>query len=153
MRQVALPEDPPWWELFEVTRAELAKVCRVMTALYQQPKAVYVPLQQLSAGLASPAASPLLANGAPAQANGAARPAGAPGSSAGCPSPAEPRVSSLLRPAFGSPVLFLALQVVDFELADSPACKGLIFLLDVLPAGLLACCTWCPSAHVVAPSS
>ena len=93
--QVALPEEPPWWELFDVTQAELAKVCRVMTALYQQPKAEYVPLRQLAADLASPAASPL-PNGAALHANGAARPGGPLDSSAERPSPADAQVRALL---------------------------------------------------------
>ena len=69
-----LPEQPPWWELFDVTQAELAKVARTMAALYSQPKAQYVAVKQghTPQGLTSPGASPAMANGASEVPNGVA---------------------------------------------------------------------------------
>lgn len=40
--QVPLPEDPPWWELFKVNKAEMYTVARTVHALYQLPKMTYV---------------------------------------------------------------------------------------------------------------
>eukprot|EP00899_Mesostigma_viride_P013039 jgi/Mesvir1/21736/Mv04146-RA.1 len=42
--QVPLPEDPPWWLLFNVTLPQIVEVCRVITNMYTLPKATYIPL-------------------------------------------------------------------------------------------------------------
>jgi hypothetical protein len=42
--QVPLPEDPPWWELFNVQPALMFEVCREMHQLYARPQAQYIPV-------------------------------------------------------------------------------------------------------------
>lgn len=42
--QVPLPEQPPWWELFEVEEAGIYEVCRTMHELYLAPKAHHIPV-------------------------------------------------------------------------------------------------------------
>ncbi|PSC71895.1 cyclin-L1-1-like [Micractinium conductrix] len=42
--QISLPEDPPWWALFEVKEAELVDVCRTLCDLYRQPRARHLPV-------------------------------------------------------------------------------------------------------------
>jgi len=70
-RQIPLPEDPPWWELHNVSFEELAEVCCEVHALYTRPPAAYVRVGRepgaLSAGaLPTPMASPVTAHGTPA---------------------------------------------------------------------------------------
>ncbi len=70
-RQIPLPEDPPWWELHNVSFEELAEVCCEVHALYARPPAAYVRVGRepgaLSAGaLPTPMASPATAHGTPA---------------------------------------------------------------------------------------
>eukprot|EP00887_Chlorella_sp_A99_P002262 scaffold10.g2262.t1 len=80
---VSMPEDPAWWELFEVERRQLYDVCHRLSELYRQPRPQYVCLQhdvtagRATAGGASPAPptaaatplrSPTSAGAAPASA-------------------------------------------------------------------------------------
>lgn len=40
--QIPLPEDPPWWLVFDCEKREILEVCRVMEELYKMPKAKYI---------------------------------------------------------------------------------------------------------------
>uniref|UniRef100_A0A0D6QWI6 Cyclin-L1-1 n=1 Tax=Araucaria cunninghamii TaxID=56994 RepID=A0A0D6QWI6_ARACU len=39
---VPLPENPPWWKVFDAEKHEIDEVCRVLANLYRQPKARYI---------------------------------------------------------------------------------------------------------------
>lgn len=41
---VPLPEDPPWWTVFDADEAGIQEVCRVLAQLYSLPKAQYIPV-------------------------------------------------------------------------------------------------------------
>lgn len=43
-KQVPMPESPPWWELFGVSRSQLGEVCTALLELYRLPKAQYIAL-------------------------------------------------------------------------------------------------------------
>ncbi|KAK9825369.1 hypothetical protein WJX81_005635 [Elliptochloris bilobata] len=53
--QIPLPEDPPWWELHNVSWGEVVEVASEVYALYQRPKATYEPVGK-PAGAPSPGA-------------------------------------------------------------------------------------------------
>ncbi|CAA6654199.1 unnamed protein product [Spirodela intermedia] len=40
--QIPLPENPPWWLVFEADKAGIEQVCRVLAHLYSLPKAQYI---------------------------------------------------------------------------------------------------------------
>lgn len=40
--QVPLPENPPWWKVFDADKACIDEVCRVLAHLYSLPKAQYI---------------------------------------------------------------------------------------------------------------
>ncbi|KAJ7298564.1 hypothetical protein O6H91_06G042300 [Diphasiastrum complanatum] len=40
--QVSLPENPPWWQVFDSAKSDVDEVCRVLANLYQLPKACYI---------------------------------------------------------------------------------------------------------------
>ena len=61
--QVPLPEDPPWWELFKVKRADMYAVAREVHALYQLPKMTYVSVYRAQQG--SPKDAPAAKEGTP----------------------------------------------------------------------------------------
>lgn len=42
--QVPLPENPPWWLVFDADQAGIEEVCRVLAHLYSLPRAQYVPV-------------------------------------------------------------------------------------------------------------
>ncbi|XP_008812657.1 cyclin-L1-1 isoform X2 [Phoenix dactylifera] len=42
--QVPLPENPPWWLVFDADQAGIEEVCRVLAHLYSLPKAQYIPV-------------------------------------------------------------------------------------------------------------
>ncbi|XP_009757409.1 cyclin-L1-1-like [Nicotiana sylvestris] len=42
--RVSLPENPPWWKVFDVDKAGIDEVCRVLAHLYSLPKAQYIPV-------------------------------------------------------------------------------------------------------------
>ncbi|XP_020590427.1 cyclin-L1-1-like [Phalaenopsis equestris] len=42
--QVPLPENPPWWLVFDADQSGIQEVCRVLAHLYSLPKAKYVPV-------------------------------------------------------------------------------------------------------------
>ena len=63
MLQVPLPEDPPWWELFKVKRADMFAVAREVHALYQLPKMTYVSVYRAQQG--SPRDAPAAKEGTP----------------------------------------------------------------------------------------
>lgn len=42
--QVALPENEPWWEVFDADKSAIDEVCRVLAHLYSLPKAQYIPV-------------------------------------------------------------------------------------------------------------
>ncbi|XP_010914382.1 cyclin-L1-1 isoform X2 [Elaeis guineensis] len=42
--QVPLPENPPWWLVFDADQAGIEEVCRVLSHLYTLPKAQYIPV-------------------------------------------------------------------------------------------------------------
>ncbi|KAI0518712.1 hypothetical protein KFK09_006148 [Dendrobium nobile] len=42
--QVPLPENPPWWLVFDADQAGIQEVCRVLAQLYSLPKAQYLPV-------------------------------------------------------------------------------------------------------------
>lgn len=43
--QVALPTQPPWWQLFGVRYEDICEVCCEMQALYARPKAQFVDVR------------------------------------------------------------------------------------------------------------
>ncbi|RLM93070.1 hypothetical protein C2845_PM08G14830 [Panicum miliaceum] len=43
-RGIALPEDPPWWTVFDADEAGIQEVCRVLAHLYSLPKSEYIPV-------------------------------------------------------------------------------------------------------------
>ena len=42
--QVPLPENPPWWKVFDADKSGIDEVCRVLAELYSLPKAQYIPV-------------------------------------------------------------------------------------------------------------
>ena len=42
--QVPLPENEPWWEVFDAEKSAIDEVCRVLAHLYSLPKAQYIPV-------------------------------------------------------------------------------------------------------------
>lgn len=42
--QVPLPENPPWWKVFDADKSGIDEVCRVLAHLYTLPKAQYIPV-------------------------------------------------------------------------------------------------------------
>lgn len=64
--QEALPEDPPWWEVFSVDLADMCMVCREIFKLYHMEKAVYVHLGKKPSLLPDNNASPAPAQLTPA---------------------------------------------------------------------------------------
>jgi hypothetical protein len=42
--RVPLPEDPPWWTVFDADEAGIQEVCKVLAHLYSLPKAQYIPV-------------------------------------------------------------------------------------------------------------
>ncbi|KAK9809039.1 hypothetical protein WJX72_008270 [[Myrmecia] bisecta] len=42
--KIALPENPPWWEVYSVSKADMNEVCRSIVALYEMPKAAHTML-------------------------------------------------------------------------------------------------------------
>ena len=126
--QIALPEDPPWWQLSDVAEEDLLIVCRVMHELYQQPKATYISLQHLrkqaaaSPGQArpAPAASPELANGAPRSSEGLPALTTSPGQRALLAGAEHPSSDSLTPPQVR--LLHLTACLTPCETALSTAC-------------------------------
>lgn len=43
-RGIPLPEDPPWWTVFDADEAGIQEVCRVLAHLYSLPKSQYIPV-------------------------------------------------------------------------------------------------------------
>ncbi|KAL2942264.1 Cyclin-L1-1 [Bienertia sinuspersici] len=41
---VPLPENPPWWMVFDADISSIEEVCRVLAHLYTRPKAKYIPV-------------------------------------------------------------------------------------------------------------
>nr|KAJ0188633.1 hypothetical protein LSAT_V11C900473440 [Lactuca sativa] len=41
---VPLPENPPWWELFDANKKDVDEVCRVLDHLYSLTKVRYIPV-------------------------------------------------------------------------------------------------------------
>jgi transcription initiation factor TFIIIB Brf1 subunit/transcription initiation factor TFIIB len=39
-----LPDNPPWWEMFDVSKQEMEKCIRLVNQLYEQPKAHSIPV-------------------------------------------------------------------------------------------------------------
>ena len=44
--QVALPTQPPWYQLFDVRFEDICEVCCEMQALYARPKAQYIDVRE-----------------------------------------------------------------------------------------------------------
>lgn len=44
MVQVALPESPPWYEIFEVKLSHIYEVCAALHQLYNATKAQFIPV-------------------------------------------------------------------------------------------------------------
>lgn len=42
--RVPLPENPPWWKVFDADKYGIDEVCRVLAHLYSRPKAKYIPV-------------------------------------------------------------------------------------------------------------
>ena len=36
--QMPMPENPPWWEVFEATEEQVRGVCAALLELYSRPK-------------------------------------------------------------------------------------------------------------------
>ncbi|KAH7291096.1 hypothetical protein KP509_29G000300 [Ceratopteris richardii] len=45
---VPLPENPPWWDLFDVSNEQIHSVCLSLADLYRQPKPHYIDVKTLS---------------------------------------------------------------------------------------------------------
>jgi len=45
--QEALPEDPPWWELFKVRKEEMYAVAKEVQALFSMPQVEYISVHRL----------------------------------------------------------------------------------------------------------
>ncbi|KAI5060608.1 hypothetical protein GOP47_0025028 [Adiantum capillus-veneris] len=43
---VSLPENPPWWKVFDAEKDDIEEVCRVLANLYKKPKASYVEVSK-----------------------------------------------------------------------------------------------------------
>ncbi|XP_057541219.1 cyclin-L1-1 isoform X2 [Amaranthus tricolor] len=41
---VPLPENPPWWKVFDADKVGIDEVCKVLAHLYSRPKAQYIPV-------------------------------------------------------------------------------------------------------------
>ncbi|KAI3750746.1 hypothetical protein L2E82_21538 [Cichorium intybus] len=41
---VPLPENPPWWKVFDTDKKDIDEVCMVLAHLYSLPKAQYIPV-------------------------------------------------------------------------------------------------------------
>lgn len=68
VRQIPLPEEPPWWELHNITFEDICEVCMEVHSLYQRPPARYIALTrgaQASSAAATPQASPMTGQGSP----------------------------------------------------------------------------------------
>ncbi|KAK9915685.1 hypothetical protein WJX75_002648 [Coccomyxa subellipsoidea] len=103
--KVPLPEDPPWWELHNVTFEDICEVCSEVQSLYQRPPARYVAVTrgvQASSAAATPQASALTGQGSPANSLGLAGAASGRGAAA-VDSSAQPLVTSGLDAA-GAPL-------------------------------------------------
>ncbi|XP_021773017.1 cyclin-L1-1-like isoform X2 [Chenopodium quinoa] len=50
---VPLPENPPWWKVFDADKAGIDEVCRVLAHLYSRPKAKYIPVCKESVSFTS----------------------------------------------------------------------------------------------------
>ncbi|KAL0037214.1 hypothetical protein WJX79_006696 [Trebouxia sp. C0005] len=104
--RIPLPEDPAWWDLFNVAKHDLLEVACEVLDLYKLPKAEYAPIskdaqreQRHAAALQQSAASPISGHPTPARSPGttpvgavhkvehvhgaSAAPAGDPGSGEG----------------------------------------------------------------------
>ncbi|KAJ4818379.1 Cyclin family protein [Rhynchospora pubera] len=57
---VPLPEEPPWWTVFDADEAGVMEVCRVLAHLYSLPKAQYIPVFKDSDSVTSVAKSKAL---------------------------------------------------------------------------------------------
>ena len=55
--QEALPEDPPWWEVFSVTFADICMICREIFKLFHLKKAAFVNFS--TGGMLPPQTVPL----------------------------------------------------------------------------------------------
>lgn len=64
--QEALPEGPPWWQVFSVDLADMCMVCREIFKLYHMEKAVYVNLGRKPGAVPDSNASPAPAQLTPA---------------------------------------------------------------------------------------
>lgn len=43
---VSLPENPPWWKVFDAEKDDIEEVCRVLANLYRKPKASYIEVSK-----------------------------------------------------------------------------------------------------------
>uniref|UniRef100_A0A803MWQ8 Cyclin-L1-1 n=1 Tax=Chenopodium quinoa TaxID=63459 RepID=A0A803MWQ8_CHEQI len=50
---VPLPENPPWWKVFDADKSGIDEVCRVPAHLYSRPKAKYIPVCKESVSFTS----------------------------------------------------------------------------------------------------
>ncbi|KAH7285896.1 hypothetical protein KP509_33G050500 [Ceratopteris richardii] len=44
--KVSLPENPPWWKVFDAEKDDIEEVCRVLANLYRKPKASYIEVSK-----------------------------------------------------------------------------------------------------------
>ncbi len=75
--QIPLPEDPAWWDLFNVAKHDLLEVACEVLDLYKLPKAEYAPIskdaqreQRHAAALQQSTASPISGHPTPARSPG-----------------------------------------------------------------------------------
>ena len=75
--QIPLPEDPAWWDLFNVAKHDLLEVACEVLDLYKLPKAEYAPISKdaqrehrHAAALQQSAASPISGHPTPARSPG-----------------------------------------------------------------------------------
>eukprot|EP00250_Pteridium_aquilinum_P020944 c24995_g4_i1 orf=32-1396(+) len=43
---VSLPENPPWWKVFDAEKDDIEEVCKVLANLYKYPKAGYIEVSK-----------------------------------------------------------------------------------------------------------
>lgn len=153
MLQIPLPEDPAWWDLFNVAKHDLLEVACEVLDLYKLPKAEYAPIskdaqreQRHAAALQQSAASPISGHPTPARSPGttsvgavhkvehargaSAAPAGDPGSGDGVNS-AGPSSSALHQ----------VQRVSNSQLSQLLLCQCHWFVSDVPP--LSSTCATC----------
>jgi hypothetical protein len=120
--QVALPEDPPWWELFNVQPSLMFEVCREMHQLYARPQAQYIPVYRSMLASKPPTpASPSGHQRLPEGSTGERLGAGGAHNTAGTPAFTPQAAADLERPSSQVDLLLVRLWGVQHGLHGTSA--------------------------------